>query len=159
MKMKTVIAVAVAGAFALPFAAQASADNDRMILAQAGSSGTTGAGAPSQGVGGSTGGTAAGEGTRATPETGTLNVRALDKNGDGYISRDEASGHEDLNPRFSEYDTDRDDRLSSTEWGAIGAPRGSAVSGSSNTPPAGGPGVGGTSAERQPPETGGKPSK
>ena len=34
MTFKTAIAIAVAGAFALPFAAQASADTDRIILAQ-----------------------------------------------------------------------------------------------------------------------------
>ena len=36
MKIRTLLAVAVAGAFALPFSAQASADGDRMILAQSG---------------------------------------------------------------------------------------------------------------------------
>lgn len=39
MTFKTAIAIAVAGAFALPFAAQASADTDKLILAQ--SSGST----------------------------------------------------------------------------------------------------------------------
>ena len=36
MKLNTLIAAAIAGAFALPLAAQASADNDRMIVAQSG---------------------------------------------------------------------------------------------------------------------------
>jgi len=36
MRLKTLLAAAVAAAFALPLAAQASADSDRMILAQAG---------------------------------------------------------------------------------------------------------------------------
>lgn len=38
MELKKLLPVAVAAAFALPFAAQASADSDRMILAQSGSS-------------------------------------------------------------------------------------------------------------------------
>ena len=38
MELKKLLPVAVAAAFALPFAAQASADSDRMILAQAGAS-------------------------------------------------------------------------------------------------------------------------
>ena len=57
MKLKTLLAVAVAGAFALPFAAQASVDGDRMILAQAG--GPSGSSATGTGP---TGGT-------ATPQT------------------------------------------------------------------------------------------
>jgi hypothetical protein len=36
MKLRTLFAAAVAGAFAVPFAAQASVDGDRMVLAQAG---------------------------------------------------------------------------------------------------------------------------
>jgi hypothetical protein len=45
MKRNTLPAVAVAGAFAAPLAAQASADNDRMILAQAGAGMDSGAAA------------------------------------------------------------------------------------------------------------------
>jgi hypothetical protein len=47
MKLKTLIALAVAGAFAVPLAAQASVDGDRIILAQAGGP----AGASSTGTG------------------------------------------------------------------------------------------------------------
>lgn len=153
MKMKTLIAVAVAGAFAVPFAAQASADGDRMILAQSG--GQAGSGAP--GTSGS------------LPPT---DITQLDKNNDGYVSREEASGESALNSRFSELDKDSDGRISRSEWDAMhgsgatgssgslpteGAPRGSAAtSGTGATPPAGGPGVGGTSSQRQPAETGGK---
>jgi hypothetical protein len=49
MKLKTLLAVAVAGAFALPLAAQASADGDRIILAQAAGSSAMGTG-PTGGV-------------------------------------------------------------------------------------------------------------
>ena len=105
MKLKTLLAVGVAAAFALPLAAQASADSDRLILAQAGASsvgtGPTGgtpstqsagepkapmagerppAGATSSGAS-SSGATA---GTRGRPD-----FSAIDKNGDGQISRAE----------------------------------------------------------------------
>ena len=49
MELKKLLAVAVAAAFALPFAAQASADSDRMILAQAGGASAVGSG-PTGGV-------------------------------------------------------------------------------------------------------------
>ena len=49
MKLKRLLVVAVAGAFALPLAAQASADSDRMILAQAGGASAVGTG-PTGGV-------------------------------------------------------------------------------------------------------------
>ena len=75
MKLKTLIAVAIAGAFALPFAAQASADGDRMILAQAGGP----AGSSSVGTG-PTGGTpspqTAGEPKAATGARGDATVGA-----------------------------------------------------------------------------------
>src|SRR4249919_3279290 len=99
MKLKTLLAVGVAAAFALPLAAQASADSDRLILAQASGASSVGSGP--------TGGTAspqsAGEpkapmaGERppagasssgATASTrGRPDFSAIDKNGDGQISR------------------------------------------------------------------------
>ena len=142
MKMKTLIAVAVAGAFAVPFAAQASADSDRMILAQggAGSTGSQSSSAPGTG-----------------PSKAPTDMTQLDKNNDGYVSRDEATSEQSLSSRFSELDTDNDGRLSRSEWDAMGAPRGSAATGASGTTtPTGGPGVGGTASQRQPVESGGK---
>jgi len=44
MKLKTLLAVGVAAAFALPLAAQASADSDGLILAQASGSSSVGSG-------------------------------------------------------------------------------------------------------------------
>jgi hypothetical protein len=173
MKTKTLIAVAIAGAFAVPFAAQASVDGDRMILAQASSGAQGGAtGAP----GGAAAGSSGGQGSAGAPGTGPgmapTDLTQLDKNNDGYVSREEASGESALNSRFSELDKDSDGRISRSEWegmqgssatGSSGslptesAPRGSAAtSGTGATPPAGGPGVGGTSSQRQPAETGGK---
>ena len=179
MKMKTLIAVAIAGAFAVPFAAQASADGDRMILAQASGAPGGAAGAPG-GAAGAPGGAATGssgsQGSAGAPGTGPgvppTDMTQLDKNNDGYVSREEASGESALDSRFSELDKDSDGRISRSEWDAMpssgatgssgslpteGAPRGSAAtSGTGATPPAGGPGVGGTSSQRQPAETGGK---
>jgi len=101
MKIKTLIAVAVAAAFAVPFAAQASVDGDKLIVAQA-----------------KTGGAAAG----AT--AGML--ERLDKNKDGFVSRDEAKDEASLNTRFSELDKDNDGKLSRSELEAMGSGAGAA---------------------------------
>jgi len=110
MNFKKLLVVAVAGAFALPFAAQVSAAGDNLILAQSSSSGGD-AGAPPSGASstgtGATGGVAsprtAGEpkapAADRTPSTdsttskrasrGSADFSAMDKNGDGMISRAE----------------------------------------------------------------------
>src|SRR5512138_2325732 len=99
MNFKHLLVVAVTGAFALPVAAQQSADSDRMTLAQ-GPSGTSAVG------NGPTGGTpspqSAGEpkAPTASSSTGSTSTRssrrasrgaadfsAMDTNGDGMISR------------------------------------------------------------------------
>lgn len=111
MKRNKLLAVAVAAAFALPFAAQVSAAGDSIILAQ-------GAGAPPSGASsvgtGPTGGTAspqsagepkaptAGERPRSGAASGTTSsgmsrspdFSAIDKNGDGMISRAEWDAHQ-----------------------------------------------------------------
>jgi len=99
MRFKTLIALAVAGAFAVPLAAQASADGDRIILAQSGGP----AGASSTGTGPS-GGTPSPQ-TAGEPKTPTKDRAAtagataapmfstLDTNGDGQISRAEWDAH------------------------------------------------------------------
>jgi hypothetical protein len=134
MKMKTLIAVAVAGAFAVPFAAQASADNDRMILAQApggasgGAAAQGGSGAPgtsqgaaggSQGATGTQGNQAGGPGAGVPP----TDITQLDKNNDGYVSREEMSADPRVT-RFDDMDKDRDGRLSAQEWAAGSAATG-----------------------------------
>jgi hypothetical protein len=99
MKLKTLIAVAVAGAFALPLAAQASADGDRMILAQAG--GPSGASATGTGpTGGTPSPRSAGEPKAPTAPGAAVGATAmppdfsaLDKNNDGQISRAEWDAH------------------------------------------------------------------
>ena len=104
MKLKRLLVVAVAAAFAVPFGAQASADGDRTILAQ-GPSGASSVGS------GPTGGPAspqsagepkapmAGERPRAGGAMGSTmmdrapDFSAIDKNGDGQISRAEWDAH------------------------------------------------------------------
>ena len=98
MNFRKLMVVAVAGAFALPLAAQASAENDRMILAQ--SSGTSAVGnGPTGGMNspqsaGEPKAPMAGERSRAGASSSGATSRApdfsaIDKNGDGQISRAE----------------------------------------------------------------------
>jgi hypothetical protein len=167
MKTKALIALAVAGAFALPFSAQAkdtSSPGDNLILAQAGGAGGAGGGAGSEGSrSGST--SAGGAGSDITnpavksqipPATGTTSpgtastgtaaagsssaiFSRMDSNRDGYVSREEARAHTDLTGQFSTLDKDGDGRLSASEMsGWSGASSG--ASGSSVTgSSAGGP--------------------
>src|SRR5258706_15322075 len=100
--VKTLIAVAVAGAFALPVVAAASAGGDNIVIAQSGGSGA--------------------DGTMKQPGTGATadsRFERLDKNHDGFISRDEAKDAAELNTRFSELDTNNDGKLSPEEYGAL----------------------------------------
>lgn len=109
MNLKTVIAIALAGAFAVPLAAQASAEADRMILAQ--QSGKTDSSAG------------------ATDAKGGF--AGIDRNNDGYLSRDEAKDATWSN-RFTELDKDNDNRLSRTEFEAMQA--GTGASGTTGAP-------------------------
>ena len=99
--IKTLMAIAVAGAFALPVAALASAGSDNIVVAQAG------ANPPST----------------ASPGTGSsanaTRFDSLDKNRDGFISRDEAKDAMELNTRFSELDKNNDGKLSREEYNAL----------------------------------------
>jgi hypothetical protein len=44
---------------------------------------------------------------------------ALDRNGDGFVSRDEAKDAEELNTRFSELDVNNDGKLTRDEYTAL----------------------------------------
>src|SRR5688572_28271593 len=108
MKLNTAIAIAVAAAFAVPLAAQASAEADRIILAQTSGKITTdpkdsNPAAPPASTGtprsadttppasGAAGSTTAPSTTTTAPAGATTgSFSALDKNADGHISRDEA---------------------------------------------------------------------
>ncbi len=96
MRLKTLIALAVAGAFAVPFAAQASASGDRIILAD----GPSGAGSTGTGATGGTPSTQSSGEPKAATQKSDANRAAsapafstLDKNGDGQISQAEWDAH------------------------------------------------------------------
>ena len=88
----------IAGAFALLVATPASAGDDmatRQPKADASSAGAT---------------AGANAGAR---------FDELDKNHDGYISRDEGKDAEELNTRFTELDTNNDNKLSRDEYNVL----------------------------------------
>ncbi len=88
--IRNFIAVAMAVAFALPVMAPASAADDM-----------------------------ASDRNAATGTTRGDRFDQLDKNQDGYISRDEAKDAEELNTRFSELDVNNDNKLSREEYNAL----------------------------------------
>ena len=125
---RTLIAVAVAGAFALPLTSQAS---DNIVLAQGGG-GDTGAsarqeganppgqaspGAPRSSASGMDRDSGAVHRTNPTGKRGRFD--ALDKNHDGFISRDEAKDASELNTRFTELDANNDGKLSHEEYNKL----------------------------------------
>jgi len=95
MSLKSILALAIAAAFAAPLAAQTSPGAERKTAPEA-----------------KTQSPAAG----ATKRDGGF--PALDRNGDGYISRDEAKDTP-LDGRFSELDKDNDERVSQSEFEAL----------------------------------------
>jgi hypothetical protein len=113
MNLKTIIALAIAGAFAMPVAAQTSSGTDK----------------PS--------GTAQGAATEApkaeTGATASGGFAAMDKNNDGYISRDESKDATWEN-RFSELDKDNDGRLSRSEFDAMQGAAGATGAAPGTTP-------------------------
>ena len=98
MNLKTIIALAVAAAFAVPAAAQTSSGTDKPSSSAQGSA--------SDKHKSEAGGTAPG------------GFAGMDKNNDGYISRDEAKDVSWSN-RFTELDKDNDGRLSRSEFDAM----------------------------------------
>jgi EF hand domain-containing protein len=127
MNLKTALAIAVAAAFAVPLAAQASVDTDRIIVAQQGTGSST---APIH-SGGNAADRPANEPKSGAGATARGGFSSLDQNHDGYISRDEARDASWAN-RFSELDKDNDGRLSQSEFNAMNA--GSGATGKSNAP-------------------------
>ena len=101
MKRKTLIAMAVAGAFAAPFAVL-SADTDKTDQ-------------PS--------------GTSASGHTSSSSAlfERLDKQ-DGFVTRDEARDATELQGRFAELDKDNDGKISRSEIRALDAERSAAGS-------------------------------
>ena len=112
--IKTLMAAAVAAALAVPMIAQASAVNDNLVIAQAG-----GGGGPNQPGAYPPGAIPPGAPSGATARSSDFD--RLDRNHDGYISRDEANNAAELNTRFSELDTNNDGKLSREEYSALHA--------------------------------------
>ena len=94
MDWKTLVAAAAAAAIALPFAA--SADNDKAKGEQAAGSAASG----------------------RTAGSAALFDR-LDKNRDGFVTRDEARDATELQGRFAELDKDNDGKISRSEMRAL----------------------------------------
>jgi hypothetical protein len=158
---KTLIAAAIAGAFAFPMVASAQGDN--IVVAQDTSSsnkqpgvnppGATSPGSPSSTVTSTDRET--GAAARANPSgapdsaaaggTAAGNFDRLDKNRDGFVSRDEAKDASELNTRFTELDRNNDGKLSREEYGAITqGSAGATTSGSASTSSMGSGGVQGS---------------
>ena len=55
----------------------------------------------------------------ATDPGSTARFDQLDRNGDGFVSRDEGKDAEELHTRFTELDSNNDNKLSRQEYGAL----------------------------------------
>ena len=155
--IRTLIAAAVAAAFALPLTSQAS-DNATNKQEGANPPGQASPGAPRSSTSGMDRDTGAAKHTNPTGKgsAGATSNRgrfeALDRNHDGYISRDEAKDAAELNTRFSELDANNDGKLSHDEYSAHssnargGAGATSSASGKKSKAGSGQPEGGGTSS-------------
>jgi hypothetical protein len=157
--IKTLIAVAVAGVFALPVAALASAASDNIVVAQAGGASGADTGASARQPGANPPGTASPGASRDTTtstdrDTGASGTKAgferLDRNGDGFISRDEAKDAMELNTRFSELDKNNDGKLSREEYNSLNTSTSSAAGATTGPQGVPGKGPGGQEAASRP---------
>jgi ribulose 1,5-bisphosphate carboxylase large subunit-like protein len=116
--IKTLIAVAVAGLATAPLAAPTSVAGDNLIVAQAGGGMSAQPGTMSSDK---NAGTARRADHSAAGKSTDERFDRLDRNHDGYISRDEAKDASELNTRFSELDKNNDGKLSRDEYNALNA--------------------------------------
>jgi len=110
MKLKTLIAVAVASAFPALALAQAATSQPQEGRTPPGSPASPGS--IDQRSGTTSSGTTA-SGTTTSGSTALFN--RLDRNSDGFISRDEARDATELQGRFAELDKDNDGKISAAE--------------------------------------------
>jgi hypothetical protein len=170
MKFKTLITAAVAAAFALPLAVQAQGGSAGGASAGGGGGGAAGGTttAPSathpQGNPNQTGSPSGTPGTRDSAGAGATGGgwTSLDKNKDGYLSREELKDHKTHS--FSSLDKDNDGRVSRSEFDSASSGTGSSSdsstgssSGSTGATPAtpkspssGGMGSGSSSTSKEP---------
>jgi hypothetical protein len=118
MKLKTLIAVAVAGAFAVPCA----------VLAQGGATSQPQTGRTPPGQAASPGSIDQRSGAAPTgaTATGAAVFQRLDRNSDGFVSRDEAKDAAELQGRFAELDKNNDGKISEAEMRGMDGERGAA---------------------------------
>jgi hypothetical protein len=116
MKLKTLIAVAVAGAFAVPCA----------VLAQGGATSQPQTGRTPPGQAASPGSIEqrSGAATSGATSTGAAVFQRLDRNSDGFVSRDEAKDATELQGRFAELDKNNDGKISEAEMRGMDGERG-----------------------------------
>lgn len=128
MKAKKVMALLIAAAFAAPVAAQSGSgtvqpkDSNPAAQPKAFGGGVDRSGAGASAPGG---------------------FSSMDRNNDGYLSRDEAKDAT-WNNRFSELDKDNDGRLSQSEFDALGAGAAGATAGKDANSPSTTGGMGGS---------------
>ena len=127
MKRNTLITMAVAGLCAAPFAAQSSVDSDKIQVAQSVTSqpqeGRTPPGSPA-----SPGSIDQRSVTGRSSDSAALFER-LDRNKDGFVTREEARDAAELQGRFAELDVNNDGKISREEMQAINAKPGAAPAG------------------------------
>ena len=132
MMFKTLIAAAVAAAFALPFSASAAGDKaDKADKAASGSSaGTSTSGSASAGGSSGSAGDKASSGATKSDGGAEAMFKALDKNNDGFMSKEEVKGtpHD---KDFSKLDKNNDGKLSREEHAAAPEHSGKAGTGAS----------------------------
>jgi hypothetical protein len=132
--IKTLIAAAVAGTLALPLVS-AAADNTSTAkqpganppgAASPGSSSTTVTGTDRE----------TGAASRTNPGAGATasGFDRLDKNRDGFVSRDEGNDAAELNTRFTELDANNDGKLSREEYDVVNRGSAGSTAGSTSSP-------------------------
>ena len=115
MKRNTLIAMAVAGLFAAPFAAQSSVDSDKIQIAQAATSQPQTGRTPPE--------TQASSAATGRSSGSAALFERLDRNKDGFVTRDEARDATELQGRFAELDKDNDGKISAGEMRELDAGR------------------------------------